>query len=133
MQFFSHHTGPSTREWLGKSILSDRVHSWRFNKSTELQLPLFFLFTWDLHNHHDREPGHDNPDLSECSASHPMYYFLSNLSFVDLCYSSVTTPKMLVNFVSEEHHLLCRVHKPSSTSSLCLFVAENLHADSDGL
>ena len=30
----------------------------------------------------------------------PMYYFLSNLSFVDLCYSSVITPKMLVNFVS---------------------------------
>ena len=32
-----------------------------------------------------------------------MYYFLSNLSFVDLCYSSVITPKMLVNFVSEKN------------------------------
>nr|XP_010960001.1 PREDICTED: olfactory receptor 8B3-like [Camelus bactrianus] len=30
----------------------------------------------------------------------PMYYFLFNLSFVDLCYSSVFTPKMLMNFVS---------------------------------
>ncbi|XP_003472767.1 olfactory receptor 8A1-like [Cavia porcellus] len=33
----------------------------------------------------------------------PMYYFLSNLSLVDFCYSSVTTPKMLVNFVSQKN------------------------------
>nr|XP_028594849.1 olfactory receptor 1019-like [Podarcis muralis] len=30
----------------------------------------------------------------------PMYFFLSNLSFLDLCYSSVVTPKMLVSFIS---------------------------------
>ncbi|XP_042531626.1 olfactory receptor 1094-like [Dipodomys spectabilis] len=29
----------------------------------------------------------------------PMYYFLSVLSFLDACYSSVVTPKMLVNFL----------------------------------
>ncbi|XP_066487368.1 olfactory receptor 5AP2-like [Tiliqua scincoides] len=29
----------------------------------------------------------------------PMYFFLSNLSFLDICYSSVVTPKMLVNFL----------------------------------
>ncbi|XP_068935877.1 olfactory receptor 8D1-like [Petaurus breviceps papuanus] len=29
----------------------------------------------------------------------PMYFFLSNLSFVDLCYSSAITPKLLENFI----------------------------------
>ncbi|XP_034843053.1 olfactory receptor 12-like [Mirounga leonina] len=30
----------------------------------------------------------------------PMYFFLKNLSFLDLCYSSVITPNALVNFFS---------------------------------
>jgi olfactory receptor len=31
----------------------------------------------------------------------PMYFFLSHLSFVDLCFSSIVTPKMLESFLSE--------------------------------
>ena len=32
----------------------------------------------------------------------PMYFFLSHLSFVDLCYSSNVTPNMLHNFLSDQ-------------------------------
>ncbi|XP_074985074.1 olfactory receptor 8U9-like [Caretta caretta] len=31
----------------------------------------------------------------------PMYFFLSNLSFCDLCFSSIIFPKMLLNFLAE--------------------------------
>ncbi|XP_077003505.1 olfactory receptor 5M5-like [Tamandua tetradactyla] len=31
----------------------------------------------------------------------PMYFFLSHLSFVDVCYSTTVTPQMLVNFLSK--------------------------------
>ncbi|OBS74728.1 hypothetical protein A6R68_14731 [Neotoma lepida] len=31
-----------------------------------------------------------------------MYYFLSNLSFLDICYTSTTIPVMLVNFFREK-------------------------------
>ncbi|XP_023057445.1 olfactory receptor 1L4 [Piliocolobus tephrosceles] len=31
----------------------------------------------------------------------PMYFFLSNLSFMDICFATVIVPKMLVNFLSK--------------------------------
>ncbi|XP_006756374.1 PREDICTED: olfactory receptor 8U8 [Myotis davidii] len=33
----------------------------------------------------------------------PMYFFLSNLAFVDFCYASVITPKMLGNFLYKQN------------------------------
>ncbi|KAF0871732.1 OR5A1 protein, partial [Crocuta crocuta] len=32
----------------------------------------------------------------------PMYFFLSNLSFIDICYSSTVAPKMLTDFFREQ-------------------------------
>ncbi|KAM6448844.1 olfactory receptor 10A7-like [Liasis olivaceus] len=35
----------------------------------------------------------------------PMYFFLQVLSFVDICYSSVTLPRMLVDFLSKDRRI----------------------------
>ncbi|XP_034278847.1 olfactory receptor 5A2-like [Pantherophis guttatus] len=40
------------------------------------------------------------------SLSAPMYYFLSHLSFVDICYSADIVPKMLMNFLMK-HKKIC--------------------------
>ncbi|XP_010827831.1 PREDICTED: olfactory receptor 151 [Bison bison bison] len=66
----------------------------------ELQLPLFFLFLGIYSVTMVGNLGMITLICLNAQLHTPMYYFLSNLSFVDLCYSSVTTPKMLVNFVS---------------------------------
>uniref|UniRef100_A0A8C3W8G0 Olfactory receptor n=1 Tax=Catagonus wagneri TaxID=51154 RepID=A0A8C3W8G0_9CETA len=39
--------------------------------------------------------------IGDSRLHNPMYYFLSVLSVLDACYSSVVTPKMLINFLSE--------------------------------
>ncbi|ELR50017.1 hypothetical protein M91_08824, partial [Bos mutus] len=48
----------------------------------------------------------------------PMYYFLTNLSFIDMWYSTVTTPKMLMTLVSPEGSL---VSFPSCVAQLYSF------------
>ncbi|XP_043776051.1 olfactory receptor 8B3-like isoform X1 [Cervus elaphus] len=69
----------------------------------ELQQPLFYLF---LAIYVVTVVGNLGLILLIGLNSHlhtPMYYFLFNLSFTDLCYSSVFTPKMLMNFVFREN------------------------------
>ena len=68
-----------------------------------LQLPLFFLF---LVMYMVTVMGNLSLIILIGLSSHlhtPMYFFLFNLSFIDLCYSSVFTPKMLINFTSEKN------------------------------
>ncbi|XP_004476013.1 olfactory receptor 8B3-like [Dasypus novemcinctus] len=69
----------------------------------DLQLPLFFLF---LAIYIITILGNLGLITLIGLNSHlhtPMYFFLFNLSFIDLCYSSVFTPKMLTHFLSEKN------------------------------
>nr|XP_023396974.1 olfactory receptor 143-like [Loxodonta africana] len=72
-------------------------------EQTELQLPLFFLL---LVNYVVTVMGNLISISLICLNSHlhtPMYFFLFNMSFIDLCYSLVFTPKMLMSFISERN------------------------------
>ncbi|XP_077901145.1 olfactory receptor 5T1-like [Ictidomys tridecemlineatus] len=40
--------------------------------------------------------------IEDSRLHNPMYYFLSVLSFLDACYSTVVTPNMLVNFLAKK-------------------------------
>nr|XP_009680900.1 PREDICTED: olfactory receptor 1044-like [Struthio camelus australis] len=48
----------------------------------------------------------------------PMYYFLSHLAFVDICYSSVIIPKMLIHILEEEK----TIGFSGCAAQLCCFV-----------
>jgi olfactory receptor len=64
-----------------------------------LQVPLFFLF---LLMYMVTSLGNSGLIILIVLNSHlhtPMYFFLFNLAFIDLCYSSMVTPKMLMNFI----------------------------------
>ncbi|KAG9466121.1 hypothetical protein GDO78_017179, partial [Eleutherodactylus coqui] len=40
--------------------------------------------------------------ISDLTLHTPMYFFLYNLAFIDICYSSVVVPKMLTNIMSQK-------------------------------
>ena len=73
-----------------------------FSDYPELQAPLFLVF---LAIYNFSIAGNlgmmviikVNPKLHT-----PMYFFLSHLSFVDFCYSSIIAPKTLVNLLAED-------------------------------
>ncbi|EDL84086.1 rCG63074 [Rattus norvegicus] len=91
----------------------------------ELQLPLFFLF---LGIYVVSVVGNLglivlivlNPHLHT-----PMYYFLFNLSFVDFCYSSVITPKMLVGFVKQ--NIISHAECMTQLFFFCFFVIDECY------
>ncbi|XP_003472665.2 olfactory receptor 8B8-like [Cavia porcellus] len=69
----------------------------------DLQLPLFFLFLVIFMVTVMGNLGLVTLIGLNTHLHTPMYFFLFNLSFIDLCYSSVFTPKMLMNFISEKN------------------------------
>ncbi|XP_021063180.1 olfactory receptor 143-like [Mus pahari] len=74
----------------------------------ELQLPLFVLF---LMNYTATVMGNLSLMSLICLNSNlhtPMYFFIFNLSFIDFCYSLVSTPKMLMSFVIEKNTISFR-------------------------
>ncbi|XP_074069674.1 olfactory receptor 8B3-like [Macrotis lagotis] len=69
----------------------------------ELQIPLFLLFTGTYVITVVGNLGFIIIIRMNSQLHTPMYYFLFNLSFIDLCYTSVFTPKMLMNFVLKKN------------------------------
>ncbi|XP_058400708.1 olfactory receptor 8G1 [Diceros bicornis minor] len=69
----------------------------------ELQLPLFLLFLGIYVVTVVGNLGMITLIGLSSPLHTPMYYFLSSLSFIDLCHSTVITPKMLVNFMTEKN------------------------------
>ncbi|XP_052045600.1 olfactory receptor 145-like [Apodemus sylvaticus] len=91
----------------------------------ELQLPLFFLFLGIYVVSMVGNLGLIilivlNPHLHT-----PMYYFLFNLSFTDLCYSSVITPRMLVGFVKQ--NIISHAECMTQLFFFCFFVIDECY------
>ncbi|XP_011382428.1 olfactory receptor 7C2-like [Pteropus vampyrus] len=78
-----------------------------FTEESELQLLLFGLF---LSMYLVTFTGNLLIILAISSDPHlhtPMYFFLSNLSFADICFTSTTIPKMLVNLQTQSKVIAC--------------------------
>uniref|UniRef100_G3U5T3 Olfactory receptor n=1 Tax=Loxodonta africana TaxID=9785 RepID=G3U5T3_LOXAF len=72
-----------------------------FTDNHELQVILFFLFLTIYLFTVTGNLGLVVLVIGDSRLHNPMYYFLSVLSFLDACYSSVITPNMLVDFISK--------------------------------
>ncbi|XP_037017731.2 olfactory receptor 1086-like [Artibeus jamaicensis] len=73
-----------------------------FTDNLELQIMLFFLFLVIYLFTLMGNLGLVVLVIGDSRLHNPMYYFLSVLSSVDACYSSVITPNMLVDFLSKD-------------------------------
>nr|XP_005309817.2 olfactory receptor 1019-like isoform X3 [Chrysemys picta bellii] len=67
----------------------------------ELQVPLFVVFLLIYGITLMENGGMILLIMTDPRLHTPMYFFLSNLSFCDLCFSSIISPKMLQNFLAE--------------------------------
>ncbi|XP_012414839.1 olfactory receptor 5B3-like [Trichechus manatus latirostris] len=69
----------------------------------ELQFPLFIMFTLIYVINVLGNLGMIMLILLDSRLHTPMYFFLSNLSLVDLCYSSAVTPTVLAGFLTGDN------------------------------
>ncbi|XP_052582533.1 olfactory receptor 150-like [Peromyscus californicus insignis] len=74
-------------------------------ENPELQLPLFLIFLGVYLFTVVGNLGMIILILFSSQLHTPMYYLLSSLSFIDCCQSTVITPKMLMNFVTEKNFI----------------------------
>ncbi|XP_072455505.1 olfactory receptor 7A10-like [Notamacropus eugenii] len=91
---YTRYMGPENQTCVSEFLLLG------FSEKPKQQLPLFGLF---LSIYIVTVVGNIIIMLAIGSDSHlhtPMYFFLSNLSFVDLCLVSTTVPKMLLNILT---------------------------------
>uniref|UniRef100_A0A286Y5Q9 Olfactory receptor n=1 Tax=Cavia porcellus TaxID=10141 RepID=A0A286Y5Q9_CAVPO len=75
----------------------------RISEQPELQLPLFLLFLGIYVFTVVGNLGMITLIGLSPPLHTPMYYLLRSLSFIDLCHSTVITPKMLISFVTEKN------------------------------
>ena len=101
-------------------VFLDSVHFDGIKRPTRSPAPLFFLF---LRMYVVTVMGNLSLIILIQLNSHlhiPMYFFLFNLSFIDLCYSSVFTPKMLINFTSKKN-IISYMGRMTQLYFFCLF------------
>ncbi|XP_056659662.1 olfactory receptor 1044-like [Monodelphis domestica] len=72
-------------------------------EKTELKMPLFVIFLFIYVFTVVGNLGLITVIRMDSRLKTPMYFFLSHLAFVDFCYSSSITPKMLGNFLYEKN------------------------------
>ncbi|XP_007952075.1 olfactory receptor 5B3-like [Orycteropus afer afer] len=73
------------------------------SNAPELQIPLFIMFTLIYLINVFGNLGVIVLILLDSCLHTPMYFFLSNLSVVDLCYSSAVTPTVLAGFLTGDN------------------------------
>ncbi|XP_058383427.1 olfactory receptor 5B2-like [Diceros bicornis minor] len=71
----------------------------RLTNAPELQIPLFTIFTLIYLINVVGNLGMILLILLDSRLHTPMYFFLSNLSLVDICYSTAVTPKVMAGFL----------------------------------
>nr|XP_048273037.1 olfactory receptor 150-like [Myodes glareolus] len=95
-------------------------------ENPKLQLPLFLIFLGVYLVTVVGNMGMIILILFSSQLHTPMYYLLSSLSFIDCCQSTVITPKMLANFVTEMN-VISYPECMAQFYFFCVFAAAECH------